>query len=125
MIHLTQVAAAQLGRSKIRVNAICPGFIQTDIFASGMRAMGMNDQMVKAVTSGMFEQQSNAQPIPKAGLPADIAKACLYFASDDSEFVTGTYLQVDGGMTTGPRQAWDPEEQARRMQMRAALASKS
>jgi NAD(P)-dependent dehydrogenase (short-subunit alcohol dehydrogenase family) len=121
VIHLTRVAAAQLGRAKIRVNAICPGFIQTDIFATGMRAAGMNDAMVQAVTSGMFAQQENAQPIPKAGLPADIAKACLYFASDDSEFVTGTFLQVDGGMTSGPRQAWDPEEQARRMQMRAAL----
>jgi len=75
------------------------------------------------VTSGMFAQQENAQPIPKAGLPADIAKACLYFASDDSEFVTGTFLQVDGGMTSGPRQAWDPEEQQRRMQMRAAITA--
>ncbi len=125
VIHLTQVAAAQLGRSKIRVNAICPGFIQTDIFASGMRAMGMNDAMADMVTKGMFEQQANAQPIPKAGLPADIAKACLYLASDDSEFVTGTYLQVDGGMTTGPRQAWDPEEQQRRMQMRANLMNQN
>jgi NAD(P)-dependent dehydrogenase (short-subunit alcohol dehydrogenase family) len=121
VVHLTTVAAAQLGRSKIRVNAICPGFIRTDIFASGMRAMGMNDEMAKAVTTAMFEQQANAQPIPKAGLPADIAKACLYFASDDSEFVTGTHIQVDGGMTVGPRQAWDPEEQQRRMQQRAAF----
>jgi NAD(P)-dependent dehydrogenase (short-subunit alcohol dehydrogenase family) len=125
VVHLTMVAGAQLGRSKIRVNAICPGFIQTDIFAAGMRSMGMNDAMVNVVTKGMFEGQANAQPIPKAGLPADIAKACLYFASDDSEFVTGTHIAVDGGMTTGPRHAWDPEEQQRRMQMRAALVSKA
>lgn len=121
VVHLTTVAAAQLGRSKIRVNAICPGFIQTDIFAAGMRQMGMNDQMVKMVTAGMFEQQANAQPIPKAGLPADIANMCLFFASDESVFVTGTHIQVDGGMTVGPRHSWDPEEQQRRMQMRAAL----
>jgi NAD(P)-dependent dehydrogenase (short-subunit alcohol dehydrogenase family) len=120
VIHFTQVSAAQLGRSKIRVNAICPGFIQTGIFAAGMKAMGMTDAMAKTVTTGLFAQQENAQPIPKAGLPADIARACLYFACEDSEFVTGTHLVVDGGLTTGPRHAWDPEEQARRMQMRAA-----
>ena len=119
VIHLTTVAAAQLGRASIRVNAICPGFIRTDIFAAGMRSAGMTADMAKMVTAGMFEQQANAQPIPKAGLPEDIANMCLFFASDESRFVTGTHIQVDGGMTTGPRQAWDPEEQQRRMQMRA------
>ncbi|MEI9991322.1 MAG: SDR family oxidoreductase [Rhizomicrobium sp.] len=69
----------------------------------------------------MKAQAPDTQPIPKAGLPADIARACLYFASDDSEFVTGTHIVVDGGLTTGPRQAWDPEEQVRRMAQRAAL----
>jgi len=121
VIHLTTVTAAQLGRSAIRVNAICPGLILTNIFSAGARAMGANDQMVAAIDAGMKVQAPNAQPIPKAGLPADIAKACLYLASDDSEFVTGTHIVVDGGLTTGPRHAWDPEEQARRMQQRAAM----
>ncbi len=120
VVHLTTVSAAQLGRSKIRVNAICPGLILTGIFGAGARAMGANDQMVAMMNEGMKAQAPDAQPIPKAGLPADIAKACLYFASDDSEFVTGTHIVVDGGMTTGPRHAWDPEEQARRMAERAA-----
>ena len=124
VVHLTTVAAAQLGRSKIRVNAICPGFIQTGIFVAGMKAMGMADEMAKAVTAGMFAQQADAQPIPKAGMPEDIARAALYFACDDSVFVTGTHLVVDGGLTTGPRHAWDPEEQQRRMQMRTTLAQK-
>ena len=121
VIHLTTVTAAQLGRSAIRVNAICPGLILTNIFSAGARAMGANDQMVAAIDAGMKVQAPNAQPIPKAGLPADIAKACLYLASDDSEFVTGTHIVVDGWLTTGPRHAWDPEEQARRMQQRAAM----
>jgi NAD(P)-dependent dehydrogenase (short-subunit alcohol dehydrogenase family) len=119
VVHLTTVAAAQLGRAKIRVNAICPGFIRTDIFGAGMRAAGMNDEMVKMVTKGMFDAQSDAQPIPKAGLPEDIANMCLFFASDESRFVTGTHIQVDGGITVGPRHSWDPEEQQRRMAMRA------
>jgi len=121
VIHLTTVSAAQLGRSKIRVNAICPGLILTDIFTSGARAMGAPDAMLDMIRENMTKGAPDAQPIPKGGLPADIAKACLYFASDDSEFVTGTHIVVDGGMTTGPRHAWDPEEQARRMQQRAAM----
>jgi NAD(P)-dependent dehydrogenase (short-subunit alcohol dehydrogenase family) len=125
VIHLTTVSAAQLGRAKIRVNAICPGLILTGIFGAGAKAMGATDQMVAMMNEGMKAQAPNAQPIPKGGLPADIAKACLYFASDDSEFVTGTHIVVDGGMTTGPRHAWDPEEQARRMQQRAAMQNQT
>jgi NAD(P)-dependent dehydrogenase (short-subunit alcohol dehydrogenase family) len=121
VIHLTTVSAAQLGRARIRVNAICPGLILTDIFAAGARAMGAPDAMLDQIKAGMTAMAPDAQPIPKGGVPADIARACLYFASDDSEFVTGTHLVVDGGMTTGPRQAWDPEEQQRRMAQRAAL----
>jgi NAD(P)-dependent dehydrogenase (short-subunit alcohol dehydrogenase family) len=121
VVHLTTVSAAQLGRSEIRVNAICPGLILTGIFAAGAKAMGAPDTMLDQINAGMKQMAPDAQPIPKGGVPADIAKACLYFASDDSEFVTGTHLVVDGGMTTGPRQAWDPEEQARRMQQRAAM----
>jgi len=123
VVHLTTVSAAQLGRARIRVNAICPGFIQTGIFAAGMKSMGVPDEAIKAVTAGMFSQQENAQPIPKAGMPSDIANMCLFFASDESRFVTGTHVQVDGGMTTGPRQAWDPEEMQRRMAQRAAYQS--
>jgi len=121
VIHLTTLSAAQLGRAKIRVNAICPGLILTDIFTAGARAMGAPDTMLDMIRTSMTATAPDAQPIPKAGLPADIAKACLYFASDESEFVTGTHLVVDGGLTTGPRHAWDPAEQERRMQQRAAL----
>lgn len=125
VIHLTRTSAAQLGRSKIRVNAICPGLILTDIFASGMRRMGMTEEMAEQMVSGLRAQAPDAQPIPKAGLPEDIARACLFFASDDSVFVTGTHMVVDGGLTTGPRSAWDPEEQQRRMAARQAAVAAS
>jgi NAD(P)-dependent dehydrogenase (short-subunit alcohol dehydrogenase family) len=115
VIHLSRVAAAQLGRSKIRVNAICPGLILTDIFSAGARAMGATEEMTNAIRAGMTEMAPDAQPIPKGGVPDDIAQACLFFASDDSVFVTGTHVVVDGGMTVGPRHSWDPEEQQRRM----------
>jgi len=121
VIHLTTVSAAQLGRAKIRVNAICPGLIVTDIFAAGAREMGAPEGSSEQITRAMRLMAPDAQPIPKGGAPADIARACLYFASDDSEFVTGTHLVVDGGLTVGPRHSWDPEEQQRRMESRAAL----
>jgi NAD(P)-dependent dehydrogenase (short-subunit alcohol dehydrogenase family) len=53
------------------------------------------DQMAALVA----QNAAIAQPIPKAGLPADIAAAALYLASDESQFVTGTHLVVDGGYT--------------------------
>jgi len=121
VVHLTTVSAAQLGRSKIRVNAICPGLIVTNIFAAGAREMGAPAGSAAQITEAMRKAAPQAQPIPKGGMPADIANACLFFASDESQFVTGTHIVVDGGLTTGPRHAWDPEEQQRRMAQRAEM----
>lgn len=121
VVHLTTVSAAQLGRSKIRVNAICPGLIVTNIFAAGAREMGAPAGSAAQITEAMKLAAPQAQPIPKGGMPADIANACLFFASDESQFVTGTHIVVDGGLTTGPRHAWDPEEQQRRMAQRAEI----
>ena len=99
IVHMTKVAAAQLGPMNIRVNCICPGLIATPIFAKGIGlATQVADQTVAAVT----EVAKGSQPIPKAGLPADIAEAALYLASDGSAFVNGHALVVDGGITVGP-----------------------
>ncbi|MDP9104237.1 MAG: SDR family oxidoreductase, partial [Pseudomonadota bacterium] len=48
-------------------------------------------------------------PIPKAGMPNDIAQAALFLASDASLFVTGTHMVVDGGITVGSRHSWAPD----------------
>ena len=101
VIHLTTLAAAQLARHDIRVNAICPGFIQTGIFTAS-------------------DQIPAGQPLSRAGEPDDIAEACLSLASDAARVVTGTKVVVDGGMTVGPRQAWDPAVQAERARMMEA-----
>ena len=117
VIHLTRCAAAELGRDGIRVNAICPGLILTEIFTPAER---MPEGLARMVKDSMRQNAPNAQPIAKPGLPEDIAKACLFFASSDSEFVTGTHLLVDGGMHTGPRHAWDPEARAERARIAEA-----
>ncbi|MCX7357285.1 MAG: glucose 1-dehydrogenase [Alphaproteobacteria bacterium] len=96
--HMTTIAAGELGPSNIRVNCICPGFIATPIFA---RAIGLATQVADQTVQGVAEVAKHAQPIPKAGMPSDIAEAALFLASDGSSFVTGQALTVDGGMTLG------------------------
>jgi len=106
VLHMSKVAAAQLARSRIRVNAICPGVIATSIMGASMGlSLDVADQMA-AHTAAIGP---TLQPIPKAGLPEDIAQAALYFASDASSFVTGSHLVVDGGATVGPMHAWNSE----------------
>jgi NAD(P)-dependent dehydrogenase (short-subunit alcohol dehydrogenase family) len=104
VIHMSRCAAAELSPMNIRVNAICPGLIATSIFGT---ALGMTRDAADQMAALVAEKASVAQPIPKAGLPSDIAGAALYLASDDSVFVTGTHLVVDGGITIGGRHAWD------------------
>jgi NAD(P)-dependent dehydrogenase (short-subunit alcohol dehydrogenase family) len=98
IVHMTKVAAAELGPFNIRVNCICPGFIATAIFA---RAMGLATQVADQTVAHIAEAAKQAQPIPKAGMPEDIAEAALFLASDGSKFVNGHALVVDGGMTVG------------------------
>ncbi|HEY9218952.1 MAG TPA: SDR family oxidoreductase [Phenylobacterium sp.] len=114
VIHLSRVAAAELGRDNIRVNAICPGLILTNIFTpSDVVPAGF----AEVIKRDMRQTAPNAQPLPKAGSPEDIAAAALFFASDESAFVTGVHMLVDGGMFTGPRNAWDRQMQSERARM--------
>jgi len=104
VIHLSRVAAAALAKDAIRVNAICPGLIPTSIFG---RAMGESIADADRRARDINERAHGFQPISVAGSPEDIGHAVAYFASDLSRFVTGQFLAVDGGLTVGPRQAWD------------------
>ena len=106
VIHMTRCAAAELSPQKIRVNAICPGLIATSIFGT---ALGMTRDAADQMAAMVAQNAAVAQPIPKPGLPEDIAAAALYLASDDSRFVSGTHLVVDGAITIGSRHAWDPD----------------
>ncbi len=91
VINLTMSAAVELAPDLIRVNAICPGFIATPLAESGD-------------PEGTRIQFAKAQPWPEYGQGDHIAGAALYFASDDSLFVTGEKLVVDGGLTaSGPK----------------------
>lgn len=99
IVHMTKLSAAQLGPMNIRVNCICPGLIATPIFA---KAIGLATQVADQTVAAVSGAGNEAQPIPRTGLPADIAEAALYLASDGSTFVNGHALVVDGGITVGP-----------------------
>src|SRR3546814_15255105 len=89
------------------VNAICPGFINTNIFTASLDVPDELKGQANAVIAGMSAQ---AQPVARGGQPEDIANAVAYLASEESSFMTGTHLLVDGGLTIGQRHAWDKEQ---------------
>lgn len=106
VLHFTRVAAAELSAHRIRINAVVPGFIATRIFGS---ALAMDRDDAAALARQVAERSGAANPIGRSGQPRDIAEAVCYLACDASGFVTGTHLTVDGGITLGPRHAWDPD----------------
>lgn len=91
--ELTRVAAVELGPQSIRVNCILPGGVVTPlIYDSPLMDEGIDPEVMRATLA-------SAQPLPRAGEPLDIANAALWLASDESSFVTGQTIVVDGGMS--------------------------
>ena len=90
VIRLVQVAATQLAGSNIRVNAICPGLIET----------GMTRPLFEnARASGKEDMIGHLNPMKRGGVPDEIAAAALFLASDEASYVNGHALVVDGGLS--------------------------
>ena len=106
VLHLSKLAAADLAQFGIRVNAICPGFINTNIFTS---ALDLTDDAATQAKAVIAQMSSAAQPVARGGQAEDIANAVVFLAGEQSSFMTGTHLLVDGGLTMGERHSWDPE----------------
>ncbi|MFT6558091.1 SDR family NAD(P)-dependent oxidoreductase [Sneathiella sp.] len=118
VLQLTRSAAMELGESNIRVNSISPGATATGIFG---KALGLEGKAAEETADVAADILRTAQPIPRAGLPEDIARAAVFFASDDSSFVNAADLIVDGGMIGGRH--WSTH-QASVQQLGAAFKSK-
>ncbi|QST00280.1 3-oxoacyl-ACP reductase FabG [Pontibacillus sp. ALD_SL1] len=84
LIGLTKTWAKELGRKGINVNAVAPGFTET--------------AMVEQVPEKVIDQMKTMVPMGRLGKPEDIANAYLYLASDESDYVNGHTLHVDGGI---------------------------
>lgn len=106
VLHLTKCAATDLAKHGIRVNAVQPGFINTNIFTASME---MPQELVDTAKAMILQMSSHAQPVGRSGMPDDIANAVAFLASEAAGFMTGASMIVDGGITVGPRHAWDPE----------------
>jgi NAD(P)-dependent dehydrogenase (short-subunit alcohol dehydrogenase family) len=91
MIALTRNLALELSSRHVRVNCICPGYIDTRLWEEYLR---------KSANPEALAQQTTAlHPLGRRGIPADVSEAALFLASDSSAFITGTDLVVDGGLT--------------------------
>lgn len=84
IIALTKSVAKELGSRNVLVNAIAPGFIETEM------TQGLNEETKAAILKSI--------PVGAFGKPADVARTAVYLASDESNFVTGQVITVDGGM---------------------------
>lgn len=98
VIHLSKCTAMELGEHNVRVNSLSPGAIVTGIFG---KAYGLEDGDADATARKLIDRFAGAQPIPRAGVPEDIANAAVFLASDESSFVNGQDLVVDGGKVGG------------------------
>ena len=86
VIGMTKVWARELGRKGVRVNAIAPGFIATD--------------MIDSVPEKVIEAMVAKTPLARTGKPEDIANAYVFLSSDMASFISGTTISVDGGLVT-------------------------
>jgi 3-oxoacyl-[acyl-carrier protein] reductase len=87
VIGMTKVWARELGRHNIRVNAVAPGFIMTE--------------MVQQMPENILNDMKSHTPLGRLGDPRDIANAYLWLASDEAAYVHGTTISVDGGIVVG------------------------
>ena len=105
----------ELGEHSVRVNSISPGGIATGIFG---KAAGMPAAMAEQTADKAARALETLQAIPRAGLTDDIAAAAVFLASDESSFINGHDLVVDGGLMAG--KPWS-EQQAMLQKLRAAF----
>jgi len=102
VISLTRSASIEFAKDKIRVNCICPGLIATPLTYNRLPGG-------ESAATQLF---AAFQPWPRAGRPEDIAAMALFLASDDSEFVSGQAMVVDGAVTSGMSAGNLPRDQA-------------
>ena len=118
VIHFTRCVAMEVGAKGVRANSVSPGGIVTGIFG---KALDMPPEEAERRMPALKEVLGAWHPIPRAGLPEDIAQAALFLAGDASSFVNGHDLVVDGGLVAG--RSWSAQRAATDELMRAMRPS--
>lgn len=96
VILLTKQMALDYGPQKVRCNAVCPGPVRTGLLELAMSRMG---ESLGLSLDETFERVTSVVPLRRPANPLEIAAACVFLASDESSFVTGSTLMVDGGLS--------------------------
>ena len=93
VLQLTRALAIRHARDGVRVNCVCPGFIETDMVEVALAGMADDAEGREAIRRG----GAAAHPLGRFGRPDEVASAVLFLASDEASFITGSPLHVDGG----------------------------
>lgn len=104
--HFSKIAAAELAKYNVRVNAVLPGLVATRIFGRGL---GQDKDAAMQTAAFIAEHMGKNQPLGFAGEGHDIGHVAAFLASDAARYVNGTEVLVDGGATIGPERSWNPE----------------
>lgn len=93
VVGLTKTAALEYARQGVRINAVCPAFIETP--------MVMERQLSASTNQEAYDRLVRAHPMRRLGKPQEIADAIVWLCSDQTKFMTGHCLTIDGGLTAG------------------------
>ncbi len=91
---MARTSAAELAPRKIRVNAVCPGMIETSIFTK----LGFPDEVIQGMKAGIIPRV----PLKKIGSPSEVANLLAFLSSDEASYITGTEYLIDGGLSLNP-----------------------
>jgi NAD(P)-dependent dehydrogenase (short-subunit alcohol dehydrogenase family) len=94
VIGLTRALAHALGSERIRVNAVCPGYIETPMFAPALSMPGARESYLAKI------------PLQRLGMPQDIARLVRFLLSDEAEYIHGSAVVADGGVTAAGGQEY-------------------
>jgi NAD(P)-dependent dehydrogenase (short-subunit alcohol dehydrogenase family) len=106
--HATRLAGMELGAYGVTANCISPGAVATPLFFGGSRVVShMRSEKLETMNGKLLQSLAVATPLARAGLPADVAAAVVFLASDEGRYINCHDLVVDGGLTAAGRSSFE------------------
>ena len=95
LIHLTKQVALDFGKDGVRCNVVCPGPVRTAMLEQSLTPMA---EALATDLDEIFRRLHGSVPLRRVAMPAEIGGLCVFLASDDSAFMTGSTVMIDGGI---------------------------